>query len=126
MGISVAFVRVRDAVRDDMKRAGIEAFVGPDNFYERSTDGVRAGQREAAVAQRTVGLVALALRDPVRARPADSGSFCAAIAISSFTAANAKTSSSDHQSRGQTPRSARGRARVEDSGSAERHAQGDL
>src|SRR4051794_14039072 len=49
MGISVAFVRVRDAVRDDMKRAGIEANVGPGNFYERTTDGVRAWQQEAAL-----------------------------------------------------------------------------
>ena len=40
--ITVAFARVRDAVRDDMKRAGIEAIVGPSNFYERTTDGVRA------------------------------------------------------------------------------------
>jgi len=41
-GISLAFARVRDAVRDDMRRAGIEAVVGPSNFYERITDGVRA------------------------------------------------------------------------------------
>jgi len=45
-GISVAFARVRDAVRDDMRLAGIEAVVGPDNFYERTTDGVRACQRQ--------------------------------------------------------------------------------
>ena len=45
-GISVAFARVRDAVRDDMRLAGIEAVVGPDNFYERTTDGVRAWQRQ--------------------------------------------------------------------------------
>ncbi|MDI4238832.1 SulP family inorganic anion transporter [Bradyrhizobium sp. Arg237L] len=50
MGISVAFVRVRDAVRDDMKRAGIEAIVGPGNFYERTTDGVRAWQQQRGVA----------------------------------------------------------------------------
>jgi sulfate permease, SulP family len=43
-GVSVAFVRVRDAVRDDMRRAGIEAVVGSGNFYERTTDGVRAWQ----------------------------------------------------------------------------------
>ena len=49
MGITVAFVRVRDAVRDDMKRAGIEANVGAGNFYERTTDGVRAWQQEAAL-----------------------------------------------------------------------------
>ncbi|MFH0300211.1 SulP family inorganic anion transporter [Bradyrhizobium sp. 31Argb] len=50
MGISVAFVRVRDAVRDDMKRAGIEAIVEPGNFYERTTDGVRAWQQQRGVA----------------------------------------------------------------------------
>jgi sulfate permease, SulP family len=42
IGIIIAFVRVRDAVRDDMKRAGIEAIVGAGNFHERTTDGVRA------------------------------------------------------------------------------------
>ena len=41
-GIIVAFARVRDAVRDDMRLAGIEATVGPSNFHERITDGVRA------------------------------------------------------------------------------------
>jgi sulfate permease, SulP family len=41
-GITVTFARVRDAVRDDMRLAGIEAIVGPENFYERITDGVRA------------------------------------------------------------------------------------
>jgi len=43
-GITLAFARVRDAVRDDMRLAGIEAIVGPRNFYERITDGVRARQ----------------------------------------------------------------------------------
>jgi len=47
-GITTAFVRVRDAVRDDMRRAGIEAIVGPNNFYERTTDGVRAWQRQGS------------------------------------------------------------------------------
>ena len=41
-GISLAFARVRDVVRDDMRLAGIEAIVGPSNFHERITDGVRA------------------------------------------------------------------------------------
>jgi len=50
MSISIGFVRVRDAVRDDMKRAGIEAMVGPDNFYERTTDGVRSWQQHGGVA----------------------------------------------------------------------------
>ena len=45
-GITVAFVRVRNFVRDDMRRAGIEAIVGPSSFHERTTDGVRAWQRQ--------------------------------------------------------------------------------
>jgi MFS superfamily sulfate permease-like transporter len=44
-GISVAFARVRDAVRDDMRRAGIETVVGASSFHERITDGVRAWQQ---------------------------------------------------------------------------------
>ena len=47
-GITTAFVRVRDAVRDDMRRAGIEAIVEPKNFYERTTDGVQAWQRQGS------------------------------------------------------------------------------
>jgi hypothetical protein len=43
-GFTLAFARVRDSVRDDMRLAGIEAIVGPRNFYERITDGVRARQ----------------------------------------------------------------------------------
>jgi anti-anti-sigma factor len=44
-GITLAFARVRDVVRDDLRLAGIEAVVGPSNFHERITDGVRAWQR---------------------------------------------------------------------------------
>ncbi|MGB8514224.1 MAG: SulP family inorganic anion transporter, partial [Pseudolabrys sp.] len=44
-GITVAFARVRDVVRDDMRLARREATVGPSNFYERITDGVRAWQQ---------------------------------------------------------------------------------
>jgi high affinity sulfate transporter 1 len=44
-GIGVAFARVLDAVRDDMRRAGIEAAVGPSSFHNRITDGVRAWQQ---------------------------------------------------------------------------------
>jgi len=44
-GITVAFARVRDEVRERMHLAGIEALVGPTNFHERLTDGVRAWQR---------------------------------------------------------------------------------
>jgi high affinity sulfate transporter 1 len=43
-GLALAFARVRDSVRDDLRLAGIEATVGPGNFYERITDGVRARQ----------------------------------------------------------------------------------
>jgi anti-anti-sigma regulatory factor len=44
-GITVAFARVRDVVRDDMRLAGIEAIVGANSFHERITDGVTAWQR---------------------------------------------------------------------------------
>jgi len=44
-GITFAFARVRDNVRERMRLAGIEAIVGPDNFLERVTDGVRAWQQ---------------------------------------------------------------------------------
>ena len=44
-GITFAFARVRDDVRDRMRLGGIEAVVGPTNFYERVTDGVRAWQQ---------------------------------------------------------------------------------
>jgi anti-anti-sigma regulatory factor len=47
-GITVAFSRVRDPVRDDMRLAGIEEIVGPGNFYERTTDGVLAWQRHGS------------------------------------------------------------------------------
>jgi MFS superfamily sulfate permease-like transporter len=46
-GITVAFARMRDAVRDAIRVAGIEAIVGPDNFHERITDGVTAWQPQA-------------------------------------------------------------------------------
>jgi SulP family sulfate permease len=44
-GITFACARVRDEVRERMRRGGIEAVVGPTNYYERVTDGVRAWQR---------------------------------------------------------------------------------
>lgn len=40
------FSRVCDPVRDRMRLAGIEETVGLSRFYERTTDGVRALQRE--------------------------------------------------------------------------------
>lgn len=49
-GIGLAFVHVRDAVRDDMRRAGIEAAVGQSNFFEQTTDGVRAWQQQGGAA----------------------------------------------------------------------------
>jgi high affinity sulfate transporter 1 len=47
-GITVAFARVRDEVRERMRRGGVEAVVGPTNFHERVTDGVRAWQQQEA------------------------------------------------------------------------------
>jgi high affinity sulfate transporter 1 len=44
-GITLAFARVRDRVRESMRLRGIEAVVGPANFHERVTDGVRAWQQ---------------------------------------------------------------------------------
>jgi sulfate permease, SulP family len=41
-GITFAFARVRDEVRERMRLGGMEAAVGPANFFERVTDGVRA------------------------------------------------------------------------------------
>ena len=46
-GITFAFARVRDEVRERMWIGGIEAVVGPTNFHERVTDGVRAWQEQA-------------------------------------------------------------------------------
>src|SRR5215470_6929438 len=43
-GITFAFARVRDEVRERLRLAGVEAAIGPANFYERVTDGVRAWQ----------------------------------------------------------------------------------
>jgi high affinity sulfate transporter 1 len=47
-GITVAFARARDEVREQMQVAGIEALVGSNNFFERLTDGVRAWQRDGS------------------------------------------------------------------------------
>src|SRR5262245_47861622 len=47
-GISFAFARVRDEVRERMRLGGVEAAVGSANFHERVTDGVRAWQQHAA------------------------------------------------------------------------------
>jgi high affinity sulfate transporter 1 len=47
-GITFAFARVRDHVRERMRLAGLEAVVGPANFHERVTEGLRAWQRRGA------------------------------------------------------------------------------
>jgi MFS superfamily sulfate permease-like transporter len=48
-GISIAFARVRDSVRERMQLAGIEGVVGSANFHDRVTDGVRAWQQRQIV-----------------------------------------------------------------------------
>jgi sulfate permease, SulP family len=48
-GITFAFARMRDEVRDPMRLAGIEALVGSTSFYERVTDGVRAWQERQSI-----------------------------------------------------------------------------
>jgi high affinity sulfate transporter 1 len=45
-GITFAFARVRDGVRERMRLGGIEPVVGSANFYERVTDGVRAWEEQ--------------------------------------------------------------------------------
>jgi MFS superfamily sulfate permease-like transporter len=44
-GITFAFARVRDHVRERLRLGGLEAIVGSANFHERVTDGVRAWQQ---------------------------------------------------------------------------------
>jgi anti-anti-sigma regulatory factor len=44
-GITLAFARVRDEVRERMRLSGIESVVGADHFYQRLTDGPHAWQR---------------------------------------------------------------------------------
>ena len=43
--ITVAFARVRDSVREQMRLAGIAAVVGEADFHDRITDGVQAWQQ---------------------------------------------------------------------------------
>jgi high affinity sulfate transporter 1 len=47
-GITFAFARVRDRVRDRLQLGGVEALAGPANFHERVTEGVRAWQQQEA------------------------------------------------------------------------------
>ena len=44
-GVTIAFARVRDTVREDMQLSKIEAVVSPADFYDRITDGISAWQR---------------------------------------------------------------------------------
>ena len=46
--VTVALARVRDQIREKMRIAGIETVVGPTNFHERVTDGVRAWQQRGS------------------------------------------------------------------------------
>jgi len=43
-GITIAFARVQDTVREDMQLGGVDAVVGPANFHQRITSGVNAWQ----------------------------------------------------------------------------------
>jgi MFS superfamily sulfate permease-like transporter len=47
-GITFAFARVRDNIRERMRLGGVEAVVGSANFHDRVTDGVRAWQQQEA------------------------------------------------------------------------------
>jgi sulfate permease, SulP family len=51
-GITCAFARVRDSVREQMRLSGVETFVGSTNFYDRVTDGVRAWQKQETASTR--------------------------------------------------------------------------
>jgi sulfate permease, SulP family len=54
-GITFAFARVRDEVRERMRRGCIEAAVGSTNFHERVTDGVRAWQQQEKLGAGSAG-----------------------------------------------------------------------
>ena len=45
-GIVLSMARVRDSVRDRMRKAGLEQAIGVEYFYERITDGVTAFQEK--------------------------------------------------------------------------------
>jgi len=47
-GVTVAFARVRDPVRQNMQQRKIETVVGPADFHERITDGLIAWQRRGS------------------------------------------------------------------------------
>ena len=54
-GITFAYARVRDEVRERLRLAGIEAVVGSSNFYERVTDGVLAWQEQERLTAASAG-----------------------------------------------------------------------
>lgn len=54
-GITFAFARVRDQVRERMRLGGVETAVGSTNFHERVTDGVRAWQRQERIDAMSIG-----------------------------------------------------------------------
>ena len=54
-GITCAFARVRDEVREPLRLGGIEVDVGSANFYERVTDGVRAWQHQEKIGAASAG-----------------------------------------------------------------------
>jgi high affinity sulfate transporter 1 len=47
-GVTFAFARLRDHLRERLRLGGVEAVVGSTNFHERVTDGVRAWQQHEA------------------------------------------------------------------------------
>jgi high affinity sulfate transporter 1 len=48
-GVTVAFARVRDSVRERMQTAGINVVVGSTDFHDRVTEGVRAWQQRQQI-----------------------------------------------------------------------------
>jgi len=48
-GITVAFARLRDSVRERMQMAGIEVVVGSADFHDRVTEGVRAWRQRQEI-----------------------------------------------------------------------------
>jgi MFS superfamily sulfate permease-like transporter len=51
-GLTIGIARLRDSVREQMQGAGIEQAIGPANFFDRITDGVRAFRQDQEDARR--------------------------------------------------------------------------
>jgi len=66
-GLTVAFARVRDSVRERMRDAGIEAAVGPSGFHDRITDGVRVWLMSQTTDANLLG----SIREAAAANPPD-------------------------------------------------------